>query len=93
MATAIEVGVIIVADENGTLLAYGPDRGLKLNQAGVLIANILRLGAMLELNAGTPARVVQIGDESTLKIRLVNGVEMKIDIVEDNYFYDLCSAL
>jgi hypothetical protein len=86
MATAESTGLYIGLDEQGELCVYGPETGLRLNETGTILANILRIGELVEVHVGTPVQITKIQSDEELVLGLVNGLRMSVNILSDDYF-------
>lgn len=86
MSTAEMAGVVVQSDEQGKPRVIFPPMGLKLNESGVDVANLLRYEGQAELRSGTPAQFSSIESGEALVFALVNGVKLRVFIEIDDYF-------
>lgn len=86
MATAETAGLVLEADGDGKIRVIFPACGLRLNNKGVEVANLLRHENQLELMSGTPANFDSLESLEAIVLALVNGVRFRAEIEFDNYF-------
>lgn len=79
-------GLSLESDEQGEIRVIFPATGLKLNESGVDVANLLRHEGQPNLRVGSPVKLDSLESDTALIFALVNGVRLRVFIETDNYF-------